>query len=159
MLKFKGGHWIADGPLTEHDVLSTAYKITRKKAATRKALTDPSLSKDLFFYKLCKLEHEVFSVMYLDNRHRLIDHLEMFRGTINGASVHPREIVKEALKHNAAAVIFGHNHPSGDPEPSQADRNLTQQLVSALELIDVRVLDHIVVGDTGCISFAERGWI
>jgi DNA repair protein RadC len=99
----------------------------------------------------------VFSCLYLDNRHRVIQFEELFRGTINGASVYPREVVKKALGHNAAAVIFAHNHPSGVAEPSAADRRITQQLSDALALVDVRVLDHVVVGDGTTISFAEQG--
>lgn len=109
-------------------------------------------------FKIGGSEREVFAVMLLDNQHRLIEFKELFQGTIDAASVYPREVVKTALKANAAAVIFAHNHPSGDPEPSQADRRITTRLQDALALIDVRVLDHIVVGEQ-CTSFAERGWL
>ncbi len=101
--------------------------------------------------------HEVFAILFLDNQHRLIEYSEMFRGTIDGASVHPREVVKSVLRHNAAAVILAHNHPSGIAEPSGADCDITQTLKHALQLIDVRVLDHFVVGDTDVVSFCERG--
>ena len=101
-------------------------------------------------------EHEVFVVLFLDNRHRLIEIEEMFRGTIDGAQVHVREVVKAALRHNAAAVVFCHNHPSGVAEPSQADQTITRRLREALSLVEVRVLDHFVVGDS-IISMAERG--
>ncbi len=101
--------------------------------------------------------HEVFCCLYLDNRHRVIAFEELFRGTIDGASVHPREVVKQALGHNAAAVILAHNHPSGIAEPSQADELITRRLRSGLGLVDIQILDHLVVGDTGCVSFAERG--
>lgn len=105
------------------------------------------------------LEHEVFAVMMLDNQHNVLEFKALFRGTINAASVYPREVVKEALAVNAAAVVFCHNHPSGVAEPSMADRKITERLVSALQLIDVRVLDHIVVGHGEMVSFAERGLI
>ena len=95
--------------------------------------------------------------MYLDIQHRLLRYEELFFGTIDGASVHPREVVKRVLHHNAAAVILAHNHPSGIAEPSQADKHITQRLKSALMLIDVRVLDHMIVGDQEVLSFAERG--
>jgi DNA repair protein RadC len=95
----------------------------------------------------------------MDNRHRVICFEEMFRGTIDGASVHPREIVKQALAHNAAAVILAHNHPSGVAEPSHADKALTQRLKEALSLVDIRVLDHFIVGDGQSLSFAESGLI
>ncbi|MEZ8076857.1 DNA repair protein RadC, partial [Vibrio sp. FF112] len=101
-------------------------------------------------------EREVFAVMFLDNQHHLISFEELFFGTIDSASVYPREVVKAALKTNAAAVIFAHNHPSGDATPSQADKRITQRLKDALALVDIRVLDHIVIGDSA-VSFAERG--
>lgn len=103
--------------------------------------------------------HEVFAALFLDNQHRLLNYQELFHGTIDGASVYPREVVKKVLQINAAAVIFAHNHPSGVAEPSQADRHITIQLRDALSLVDVRVLDHFVVGDGEITSFAERGWI
>lgn len=107
--------------------------------------------------KLGGFEHEVFSALFLDAKHRLIQYVEMFRGTIDSASVYPREVVKEALRLNAAAVIFAHNHPSGNPEPSQADKVLTQRLKEALALVDVRSLDHIIVAGQSTVSFAELG--
>lgn len=107
--------------------------------------------------KLAEKESEVFSCLFLDNRHRLIKFEEMFHGTIDGAKIYPREVVKAALRHNAAAVIFAHNHPSGLPEPSRADEIITKRLNDALALVDVRVLDHIIVGGRDTVSFAERG--
>jgi DNA repair protein RadC len=103
--------------------------------------------------------HEVFAMLFLDNQHRLLFYRELFQGTIDGASVYPREVVKQVLQVNAAAVIFAHNHPSGIAEPSQADRHITQQLRDALALVEVRVLDHFVVGEGQVTSFAERGWL
>lgn len=107
--------------------------------------------------KMATLEHETFSCSFLNAQHRLIAHEELFRGTLTQTSVYPREVVKVALKHNAAAVILSHNHPSGTTEPSRADEALTQSLKSALALIDVRVLDHIIVAGKATTSFAERG--
>lgn len=101
----------------------------------------------------------MFCVLMLDNQHRVISAIELFRGTLSRASVYPREVVQEGLKCNAAAMILAHNHPSGVAEPSSADRDITSRICSAAELLDIRVLDHIVVGDTECVSFAERGWI
>ncbi len=101
--------------------------------------------------------YEVFGCLFLDNRHRVLAFDELFRGTINGASVHPREVVKEALAANAAAVIFAHNHPSGIAEPSQADLSLTRRLSDALALVDIRVLDHLIIGDGETVSLAARG--
>lgn len=104
-------------------------------------------------------QREVFAVLMLDSQHRLIHFEELFQGTIDSASVHPREVVKSALKHNAAVVILSHNHPSGVAEPSQSDRLITDSLVNALDLVGVRVLDHIVVGRKQWVSFADRGWL
>ena len=123
------------------------------------ALTDPSRTRHYLSARLRDHAFEVFACLFLDNRHRVIHFEELFRGTINGASVHPREVVRQTLEHNAAAVIFAHNHPSGIAEPSEADRRLTRRLQDALALIDVRVLDHIVIGDGECVAFSERGWI
>lgn len=103
--------------------------------------------------------NEVFVALFLDNRHRLLACEELFHGTVNAASVHPREVVRRALALNAVAVIVSHNHPSGDPEPSRADREATVQLQRALALVDIRLLDHLVVGDGPPVSFAERGWL
>lgn len=113
-------------------------------------------------YLSAQLRHqprEVFAVLFLDNQNRLIAYDELFFGTIDGASVYPREVVKKALTRNAAAVILAHNHPSGIAEPSQADKRITERLQAALDLVEVRVLDHMVVGDGEVISFAERGLI
>ncbi len=115
---------------------------------------------DTFAYlraRLASFPFEVFACLFLDNRHRVLAYEELFRGSIDGASVHPREVVRRALQHNAAALILAHNHPSGVAEPSQADEQITRRLREALGLIDVRVLDHVVVGDGACVSFAERG--
>ena len=98
-------------------------------------------------------------VLYLDNQHRLLTHETLFKGTINHTQVHPREVVKSALKHNAAAVVVAHNHPSGVAEASQADRQITERLKKAMELMDIHLLDHLVIGRMDIVSFAERGWL
>ena len=121
------------------------------------AITDPGTTRRFLKSKLRGYAREVFACLYMDNQHCLIKYVELFFGTIDGASVHPREVVKHALKHNAAAVIFAHNHPSGVAEPSQADQRITDRLKSALLLVDVRVLDHMIVGDREVLSFAEKG--
>lgn len=123
------------------------------------ALTSPSMVKQFLCSKIGNLEHEVFWCLWLDNRHRLIVAEELFRGTLNQAGVYPREIVKRALAVNAAAVILAHNHPSGETEPSTADVHLTNTIKSAVDLVDIRVLDHFVVGGTDAMSFAERGML
>lgn len=123
------------------------------------ALTDPHAAGRYFAQRLRGLPHEVFAAMFLDTRHRTIAFEELFRGTIDGAEVHPREIARRALAHNAAAVIVGHNHPSGNPEPSAADRAVTARLKQALALVDLRLLDHFVIGDGPPVSMAARGWV
>lgn len=120
-------------------------------------ITDPAMTREFLKNKLSRHRREVFGCMFLDNQHRLIRYEELFFGTIDGASVHPREVVKRALETNSAAVIFAHNHPSGIAEPSQADQRITDRLKSALLLVDVRVLDHMIVGEAEVMSFAERG--
>ncbi|NEV62340.1 JAB domain-containing protein [Thiorhodococcus minor] len=122
------------------------------------ALTSPALAQRYLQLRLGTLEHEVFGVIWLDHRHRVLAIEELFRGTIDGATVHPREVVKQALTVNAGACLIFHNHPSGISEPSPSDRTLTQRLQDALSLIDVRVLDHLIVGET-CTSLAERGML
>ncbi|SEK35848.1 DNA repair protein RadC [Kosakonia sacchari] len=121
--------------------------------------TSTSATRDWLRLHLAALEREVFMMLYLDNQHRLIAHEILFTGTISSTEVHPREAVKRALYFNAAAVIVAHNHPSGDPTPSQADRSITQRLIQALGLVDIRLLDHLVVGGMDIVSFAERGWL
>lgn len=121
------------------------------------ALTSPAISRDYLQARLAHRPYEVFACLFLDTRHRLIACEELFRGTVNGASVHPREVVRRALEHNAAALILAHNHPSGIAEPSQADIQLTARLRDALSLVDVRVLDHLVVAPQAWTSLAERG--
>jgi len=123
------------------------------------ALADPGATRRYLSARLRDHPFEVFACLFLDNRHRVIGFDELFRGTIDGASVHPREVVRRALGHNAAAVILAHNHPSGVAEPSAADQSLTRRLKDALGLVDVRVLDHFVIGDGEAVSFAERGWL
>lgn len=145
----------------EDHVIAEALQILeqRMRYGERTAFTSPEDSRHYLSLQLAEREREVFAVLYLDNRHRLIAYEELFYGTIDGAAVHPRELVKAALKHNASAVIVAHNHPSGIPEPSQADKHLTQRLREALALVDLRILDHIVVGGSDTVSFAERGLI
>ncbi|WGW00144.1 DNA repair protein RadC [Vibrio sp. YMD68] len=145
-------------PVTAMQVLEKAADILAQSFEVGDAYTNPSNVKQFLGCKLAHYEREVFAVMFLDNQHQLIAFDELFQGTVDAASVYPREVVKAALKHNASAVIFSHNHPSGVAEPSQADRKITRRLVDALALIDVRVLDHIVIGKES-VSFAERGWL
>ena len=137
--------------------LATRYLEERIRRSD--ALTSPSDTSQYLCARLRSRPHEVFACLFLDNRHRVISFEEMFRGTIDGASVYPREVAKRALEVNAAAVIAAHNHPSGVAEPSRTDRAITSRLRDAMALIDVRLLDHFVIGDGEVVSFAERGWL
>ena len=124
------------------------------------AIASPSCAEDYVQTLLSDREHEIFAILFLNNRHQVIEYQEMFRGTVDGTSVYPREVVKEALTLNAAAVILVHNHPSGIAEPSTADERITRRLKAALELVDIRIIDHLIVGQT-VTSMASRGllWI
>lgn len=121
------------------------------------AIRSPADTQAFLHAKIRHLGHEMFCCLYLDNRHRVLRFDELFRGTIDGTSVYPREVVKEALGVNAAAVILAHNHPSGVAEPSQADERITRRLKSALELVDIRLLDHLIIGNAETTSLASRG--
>ncbi|URI08156.1 DNA repair protein RadC [Aquincola tertiaricarbonis] len=138
-------------------VLEIARRSMAQQLAERPLFDSPAAVKDYVRLQLGSLAHEVFAVMFLDVRHHLLCMEEMFRGTLSQATVYPREVVKRALALNAAAVVLVHNHPSGHADPSRADEVLTQHLASALKLVDVRVLDHLVVGQGQVVSFAERG--
>jgi len=138
-------------------VLELSQRHLFESLTRSESLTDAQTCKHYFQAKMRDYPHEVFACIYLDNRNRIIQYDELFQGTLAGASVYPREVVKKALSHNAAAIIFAHNHPSGIAEPSQADKQITEQLRKALGLMDIRVLDHIIVGDGYCVSFTERG--
>ena len=148
--------YVMHGPLTKHQVLEKASEILAEELISSDVFDSTLKTKSFLECKMGHYEREVFSVLLLDNRHRLIKFQELFFGTIDSASVYPREVVKAVLNANAATVIFAHNHPSGNAEPSTADRLITNKLVDALKLIDVEVLDHIVVGHSS-VSFAERG--
>ena len=147
--------------LTRYATLQALLELVRRHLLeamqTGPALLNPQATRDYLRARLRDLPHEVFGCLYLDNRHRVIAFEELFRGTLDGANVYPREVVKHALAHNAAALILVHNHPSGVAEPSQADELITRRLKDALNLVEIRVLDHLIVGDSRCESFAERG--
>ena len=140
-----------------NDVVSGARRKLRAKFRKGKAIRSPSDTEEFLIAELATEPHEIFCCIYLDNRHRIITFDRAFHGTIDGTSVYPRVIVKRALDLNSAAVIFAHQHPSGVAEPSQADERITQRLKSALELVDIRVLDHFVVGGDTVVSLASRG--
>lgn len=153
---------VAINHLQEHEqtsIIELALAILTNRHRPGQALTSPTETARYLMLRFAEYKNEVFSALFLDNRHRILAFEELFFGTIDGASVHPRVVVQRAMEINAAAVIFAHNHPSGVAEPSQADQNITRRLKEALNLVDVRVLDHIVVGSEGTTSFAERGLI
>ncbi|AZG34148.1 MULTISPECIES: RadC family protein [Shewanella] len=134
-------------------------RIAHENLQRGQILTNPDLTRDYLMRQLGDRSYEVFALLLLDTQHRVIQFVELFRGTIDSASVYPREVVSLVLEKKAAAVIVCHNHPSGIAEPSQADRRITERIKNALATIDVSLLDHMVVGDQEIVSFAERGWI
>ncbi|MGR5319952.1 RadC family protein [Vibrio sp. DNB22_19_1] len=140
-------------------VLEMAQRYLAETLKRGDALTNPEQTKLYLSSILRDRQREAFYIIFLDNQHRVIKDEILFEGTLDTASVYPREVVKRALHHNAAALILAHNHPSGVAEPSQADRRITRRLIDALALVDIRVLDHFVIGDGESVSFAERGWI
>jgi DNA repair protein RadC len=139
------------------EVLQAAQRLLAARVRGANVLSAPADVREFLKARLSTLEHEVFALLHLDAQHRVLDYVEMFRGTLTQSAVYPREVVKDALRANAAAVILIHNHPSGLTHPSPADETLTRVLTSALALVDVRVLDHFVVGGTSVFSFAEHG--
>lgn len=151
------GHYTIGGPQTENDILEAAEDILRRRLERLGSVGNPRDSADFLRMRFGVLKHEEFHVLWLDNRHRILAVEKLFRGTIDGASVHPREVIRSALQHNAAACIFAHNHPSGVAEPSAADRAITKELGDGLQYIGVRVLDHLVVSAAECVSMAARG--
>lgn len=140
-------------------VLELARRALQEEVRRDTLLNSPQAVRDYLKLSLRGLQHEVFVALFLDAQNRLLAHEELFRGTLTQTSVFPREVVKQALKHNAGAVIFAHNHPSGLAEPSRADELLTQSLREALALVDVRLLDHIIVAGSASVSMAERGLV
>lgn len=145
--------------LDENATIRAALEILERRHAPGEALTSPDDTRNYLRLKLADLPEEVFGCVWLDNRHRVISVEEIFAGTIDGASVHPRVLVRKAIGHNAAAAVLFHNHPSGVAEPSQADMRITTRLKEALALVDVKVLDHFIVSAIESVSFAERGML
>ncbi len=143
-------------PASPEEILRAADRVIHKRYRRGATIESPHSSVDLFRQKLALQIHEVFAVLFLDNKHRIIEYKELFQGTIDSASVYPRVVVQEALLLNAAAVIVAHNHPSGVAEPSYADKHITHKLKEALALVEVRLLDHIIIGE-GYTSFADSG--
>lgn len=157
---FCSGHGLGQAKFVQlQAVLEMGQRHLESTLTRGDAFTDCDTTQRYLKQRLRPYAFEVFACLFLDNQHRLIHFEELFRGTIDGASVYPREIVKQALAHNAAAVILAHNHPSGVAEPSQADIQITRRIQSALQLVDIRVLDHIIVGDAETSSLAQQGQI
>ena len=152
------GNYTCQGA-TEAELLAAAETILRSKLERLGSIGNPRDSEDFLRMRLGALLHEEFHIMWLDNRHRILDVQKLFTGTVDGASVHPREVVRAALACNASAAIFAHNHPSGVPEPSAADRAITSELKQSLDCISVRILDHLVISAGACVSMAARGLI
>lgn len=142
-----------------HASVELSRRYLSESLSRKGKLTSPAATREFLRAQLRGYDHEVFAVLYLDNQHRVIAFEEIFRGTLDSCSIHPREVVKRSLAQRAGAVIFAHNHPSGVAEPSAADRHITQRLKAALDLVEVRTLDHLVIGDGEPVSFAERGWL
>lgn len=154
------GYYHLTPTTTEEEILQAAEAILQRRFQRGETIADPDAAGRILKMRLAHVATEVFSVVFLDTRHRLLAIEDLFYGTIDGCEVHPRVVVKRALDLNAAAVILGHQHPSGDPEPSAADRALTARLKQALALVDIRLLDHFVVGGAAApISMAARGWV
>ena len=145
--------------MTGDRTIEQALKVLQARMRAGEALSSPSAVRSFLQLKLAPLPHEVFAVIFLDAQNRVLAYEELFRGTLTQTSVYPREVVKHALKHNAAALILAHNHPSGVAEPSRADELLTASLKQALALVDVRVLDHLIVAGSATVSLAERGLV
>ncbi|WP_290526295.1 DNA repair protein RadC [Alcanivorax sp.] len=153
------GSYRVRGLVRPEEIVAMASSILLHDLRGKEALTNPTDAASFLQVQLAGEEEEVFSVLYLDSKHRLLAYERLFYGTIDAATVYPRVVVKRSLHWNAAALILAHNHPSGIAEPSQADKGITNRLKDALSLIDVKVLDHIVVGVEGWCSMAERGWL
>ena len=153
------GNYTLSHTTTDEDILSAAEQILEQRLMRLDTLSSPGDCARFLKAKLSGYLHEVFGCIFLDTRNRVIAFEELFRGTIDGCSVHPREVLRRALHWNAACVIFSHNHPSGNTSESQADIQITRDLKTALALIDVRVLDHFIVGAGEPMSMAQRGWV
>lgn len=146
-------------PASADQILEAAREVVEQRMQRGVSFLDPNVACSFFRDRLAGYEREVFAAALLDCRHQLVEYAELFFGSIDGAEVHPREVVKQALRHNAAALLVAHNHPSGTLEPSAADRAITARLKQALALVDVRLLDHIIVGGHQTLSLAARGWV
>jgi DNA repair protein RadC len=155
----RNGKYAIRRQFSADEVVSFAMEIVAQRFERGACMNSPEATQRYLTLQLAGCPNEVFGCLFVDSQHRLIQNEELFRGTIDTTAVYPRVVAQRALQLNAAAVILYHNHPSGVPEPSAADRHITTQLTQTLKLIDVRVLDHLVVAGTTAVSFAERGWL
>jgi len=153
----QGGEYVTTGPVNADAILAMAKKLIQRKYQRGRVISKPEDAAEFLPLKFAALEYESFWVMFLSNQHRVLAFEEMFKGTVNQASVYPREVVKRAIKLNACAVILAHNHPSGSLEASRADINITEKLKQALSLMDIRVLDHFIVAGDSTTSMSEEG--
>ncbi|MCU5786144.1 JAB domain-containing protein [Alloalcanivorax marinus] len=158
-VKSEKGFYQAFGPITPEAIVRTAAAILQESLVRGDALTNPEDAARFLQMALANEKNEHFAVLFLNNKHQVLSFERLFFGTVDGATVHPRVVVQKALECNAASVILAHNHPSGHSEPSRADREVTDLLVKALKLIDVRVLDHLIVSQSGWESLSRRGWV
>ena len=158
-VKSEMGLYQAFGPITPEAIVRTAAAILQESLVRGDALTNPEDAARFLQMALANEKNEHFAVLFLNNKHQVLSFERLFFGTVDGTTVHPRVVVQKALEYNAASVILAHNHPSGHSEPSQADRDVTERLVNALNLIDVRVLDHLIVSQSGWESLSRRGWV
>lgn len=158
--EFCAAHGLGEAKFAQlQAVLEMARRHLHENLQASDVLSSPSLTREYLRAQLRSEVREAFAVLFLDNQHRVLAFEPLFYGTIDGAAVYPREVVRRCLHHNAAAVIVAHNHPSGIAEPSQADHRITDRLRDALALVDIRLIDHVIVGASECVSFSERGWL
>jgi len=153
----QAGEYITTRPVNEIDILAMAKQLIQRKYQRGRVITKPEDAAEFLPFKLAEQEYESFWVMFLNNQHRVLAFEEMFRGTVDQSSVYPREVVKRSLQLNAVALIFAHNHPSGNTEPSQSDISITDRLKQALQLVDIKVLDHFIIAGDSTVSMTEKG--
>jgi DNA repair protein RadC len=157
LIQDRQGNYRRRGTITEQDILAAAETLLLARLQRQGSIGNPEDAGNFLRMRLGALPHEEFHIVWLDTRHQILDCQKLFTGTVDGASVHPREVVRAALTINAGAAVLAHNHPSGTPEPSTADRTITQELIVALRMVGVRVLDHLVIGAGQVVSMAARG--
>lgn len=153
------GQYVATAPFSADEALCLAQEIVKQRFQRGAPMASPEVTKRYLCLQLADRDYEVFGALFLDAQHRLLANEELFRGTVDASPVYPRVILQRCLTLNAVALILYHNHPSGEPEPSSADRHMTDRVKQALDLVDVRLLDHLVVAGSMAASFAERGWL